>query len=226
MDARPFERRQVLDLEASIPGPAGDHNGTGPDPFIVRETDPEPLAIAAVLSFETHHLVRYRHLGAELLCLVEGAGHQRHPTDAGREPQVVLDPRRSPRLPPECAAIEHDDGQAFRCAVDGRGQTGRSGADDRQVVHTGRIDGPYETETPRELDLARIPQHAAVRAEHDRQLLRIDVEALDECPRARVGVGVDLMVWMAVACEESGQPQHVGISSMPDDHRSADAALE
>ncbi len=43
------------------------------------------------------------------------------------------------------------------------------------------------------------------------------MEALDERPRARVGVGIDLLLWMAVAREESGQPQHVGISGMPDE---------
>ncbi len=226
MDARPFECCNGLDLEATIPGAAGDHDGARPDPFAVRETEHEPRAIAVVVALETGHFVRYRHLGSELLCLIEGAGHQRHPADAGREPEIVLDPCRRPRLASERAAIEHDDGQAFRCAVDGCREACRSGTDDREVVRPRRIDRADEAEAACELGLARVLEDAAVRAEHDRQLRRIDVEPLDEGSRARVGAGIELLVRMAVPREESSQPQHVAGSRATDDHRSAHAALQ
>jgi hypothetical protein len=51
------------------------------------------------------------------------------------------------------------------------------------------------------------------------------VEFLDQGPRACVGVGVELLVWMATSREEPGQPQHVGMPRAPDEHRSADAGL-
>ena len=85
---------------------------------------------------------------------------------------------------------------------------------------------PDEAEAPRELDLARIPQQRPFGQSTIGSSSASDVEALDERPRARVGVGVESWCGCPFRDEESGKPQHVGVSGPPDDHRSADAALE
>jgi hypothetical protein len=48
-----------------------------------------------------------RDLDAEFQCLVEGAAGERHAGDAGRETEIVLDPRRSAGLPAERLLVEH-----------------------------------------------------------------------------------------------------------------------
>ena len=73
-------------------------------------------------------------LGAEPARLLQRAARELVPGHAGREAEVVLDPRRRPGLPAGRLALDHDRPQALRRAVDGRGQPGRTGADDHGVV--------------------------------------------------------------------------------------------
>ena len=227
VDARALERREILDLEAAIPGAARDHDGARPDPLAVREPQLEARAVAVALRCEPHDLVRDRHLGAELLRLVEGARHQRHAGDAGREPQVVLDPRGRARLAAERAAVEHDDRQPFRRAVDRGSEPRRSGADDRDVVHLGRIDRLERGRgsgraRPRSDCAASRPFGQSTIGSSDGSTWKRSMSVRAH----RVGVGIELLVRVPVAREKSGQPQHVGMVRTADDHRSADAALE
>ena len=87
---------------------------------------------------EARRLVGDRHLGSEFLRLIVGARHQRHAGDAGREAEIVFDPRRRAGLAAERAAIEHEDRQSFRRRIDGRGKPGRSGTDNDDIVETVR----------------------------------------------------------------------------------------
>src|SRR5207247_1525759 len=89
-----------------------------------------------------------------------------------------------------------------------------------------RIDGSHEAEAARELDLARVPEHPSVRAEDDRQRPRLDAESLEQGLRAGVAVGVERVVRMPVAREESCQPKHVAVAGVADDQRARDGALE
>ena len=84
------------------------------------------------------------HLGAELLRLHEGAPGQRLAGNAGRESQVVLDARAGAGLAAERARVEHDDRKAFGSRIDGGGETGGPGADDRDIEDAvGVIDAPH-----------------------------------------------------------------------------------
>jgi len=69
------------------------------------------------------------------------------------------------------------------------GKAGRSGADDDHVINRLRIDRFDEADAARELVLARIAQEVSVGTDDDRQFARIDVEALDQRLRARIGFG-------------------------------------
>jgi hypothetical protein len=48
------------------------------------------------------------------------------------------------------------------------------------VIDTTGIDRPHQPHATGEFSLARIAQQLSARAQHDRQLTRIDLKALDE----------------------------------------------
>src|SRR5438477_357827 len=80
---------------------------------------------------------RYR----DMLCsrLLERAAGELVAGDAGREAEVVLDPRGCPRLAARRLTLDHDRRQAFRRPVDRGREAGRPGAHDHHVV--GRVLG-------------------------------------------------------------------------------------
>ena len=89
-----------------------------------------------------------------------------------------------------------------------------------------RIDRPHQPDTARELDLAGITQQLPGRAQNDRQLARIDVEALDQRLRLRIGLGVQSLTRMAVAREKALEAEHIAARGIADDHRPAGSGLE
>ncbi len=94
------------------------------------------------------------------------------------------------------------------------------------VVDPIGIDRPDQADAAGELVLAGIAQQLAVRAQHDRQLPGVDVEALDQRLRLRIGLGIERLVRMAVAGQETLQPQHVAVLGAADDHRPAGPGLD
>ena len=87
-------------------------------------TRPDPLAggqqhmARVVAALEPHRLVRDRQLDSEFLRLAVGPAHQRHAGNAGREAEIIFDPRRRARLPAERAAVDRQHRQPFRAGVD------------------------------------------------------------------------------------------------------------
>ena len=73
-------------------------------------------------------------LGAEALRLLQRPPRQLVAGDAGREPEVVLDPRRRARLPARRLALDHDRAQSLGGAVHRRREAGRPSSDDHRVV--------------------------------------------------------------------------------------------
>ena len=73
-------------------------------------------------------------LGAESLCLLEGAYRERFSGHTGGEAEVVLDLGRRAGLATGCLALDHDRLEALGGAVHGRGQPGGATADDHGVV--------------------------------------------------------------------------------------------
>ncbi len=171
-------------------------------------------------------LGRDRHLGAELLRLRVGATHQRHAGDAGREAEIVLDPGRGAGLAAEGAAVENQRGKPFRSGVDRGREPGRPRSHDRHVIDAIRIDRPDKPDAAGKLGLARIAQQLPVRTQHDRQLSRIDMEALDQRLRLGVVLGIKPQMRMTIAAEEAFEPEHVAVLGPTDDHRSAAAGLD
>src|SRR5260370_34341902 len=101
----------------------------------------------------------------------------------------------------------------------GGGKPRRPGADDRHVIEAVRIDRPHQPDTAGELDLAGVTQQLPGRAQNDRQLARIDLEALDQRLRLRIGLGVQSLTRMAVAREKTLEAEHIAALGIADDHR-------
>ncbi len=165
------------------------------------------------------HLVRDGQVGAELLGLVVGAGHQGHARDAGGEAQIVLDPRRGPGLSAERPGVQHQHRQAFRGGVDGGGQAGGTSADHGHVVDVVRIQVADHADAARQLGVGWMAQDLAAGAEHDRQLGLVDREPLDQHLGAVDGVGIQMPVGMAVAGQEARQADDLAVGGPADDHR-------
>ena len=64
------------------------------------------------------------------------------------------------------------------------------------------------------------------RAQHDRQLTGVDVEAFDQCLGFPIGLWIQPLMRMAVAAEKAFQPKHVAVLGAADNHGSAGPRLE
>ena len=110
MDRRAFELLEPLDIQPPIARAGRDHDGARLGPLAGWQ-----LHVARIVAaFELHRLVGDRDLDPELLRLAEGAAHQRHAGNAGREAEIILDPRRGAGLPAERAAVDRKHGKPFR----------------------------------------------------------------------------------------------------------------
>ena len=114
-------------------------------------------------------LERHDQLRAEPLRLSHSPPGQLAAADAGRKPEIVLDPRTAARLPARRMAIEQQGPQPFRGAVHSGRQPRRAGADNHQVVQReGR--GQRAAETLGDVTRLGIAQHRAVLEEQRREL--------------------------------------------------------
>jgi hypothetical protein len=116
--------------------------------------------------------------------------------------------------------------EPFGSGIDRGGQPGGAGADDDHVVDPVGIERLDQPEAAGERGIGRPPQQVAARAQHDRQLVLVDVEAFEQRPRGTVLVGVEADVGMAVAAQEILQPVQRGIAAVADQHRPAALAFE
>ena len=89
MNARTFERRQIIEREPPVTCPARNNDRTSADVFVIGQTQQELIRVRV----HAHDRLRYRHLDTEFLRLVVGAGHQGHAADPGGEAEVVFDAR-------------------------------------------------------------------------------------------------------------------------------------
>ncbi len=177
-----------------------------------------------VVTAEIGDLFGDRDFGTEFLRLVEGARRQRNAGDAGRETEIVLDARRGAGLTSEGTTIDQDDTEAFGRGIHSGAQSGWARADDRHIVQLQRVELADHAETARELILAGIAQQLAVGAKNDRQLLLLDVKAVEQRPRLGVDVGTKDCVGMAVAVQEVGESRMTSaFISATDDDRAAGA---
>ena len=118
MDTRALECLQILDAEPAIAGTASDNHRAGSGALVIGQVQLERLLDSVARRHKTDRLGWNRYVSPELLCLVVGAGHQRHTGDTGWKSQIVLNPRRGARLASEGTTIGDKHGKPFRRRVD------------------------------------------------------------------------------------------------------------
>src|SRR5258708_4057978 len=226
MHARAFEDFKVRDGWSPVARSAGDDDRARTGAFAVGKIEDETAVVWIARGIKTDHLIWDRHLYPKFLCLVVRAGHQSHAGDAARKSQIVLDPCRGTSLTAERAAVEHQRAEPFRSRIDCGPEACRTSTHDHRVVDTAGIDRPDQPDATGEFSLARIAQQLSARAQHDRQLTRIDVKALDERFGLWIGFGIEALMRMSVAAEKALQTKHVAVLSTADDHRPARPRLQ
>ena len=146
---------------------------------------------------------------AELLRLHERPLREVGAGDAGREAEVVLDPRAGAGLPAGRDPVDAQRSQSLGCAVHCGGEPGRSAADDDEVeAAIGQVpDG--QAEVLGEHAWGRPAQHRS-RHDHDRELGRGHAGVAQQSVDRTVVVGVDPLVRDAGAGEELSDALRVG----------------
>ena len=109
----------------------------------------------------------------------------------------------------------------FRAGVDCGGETGRTGSNNGNIIDQVRVDRPHQADTAGKLVFAWIAEQLTVRAQYDRQLTGIDVEALYQRFGLGVGLWIERLLRLAIAPKKIRQPQHIPIVCMADDYRAA-----
>ena len=136
--------------------------------------------------------------GAELLRLDRRPRRQVLPGDAGREPEVVLDPRAGAGLTADGDGVDRQRAQPLGRGVHRGRQPSRPGTDDDHVVATIRKCVDRHPELLGQLT-GRRPLEQTALGDGDRQVGRRDVEPVEEGDDVGVGVGIDPVVGQAVA---------------------------
>ena len=140
--ARALEVLEPRYVELAVARPGGDEEGARRDlPGVVVADH-----VLAVALLEARRRARHVDLGAELLRLDRPALGQLGAGDPGGEAEVVLDPRGGGGLAADGDGVEQDRRETLRCAVDGRGDPGRTGADDDEVHRGHRSARELETD--------------------------------------------------------------------------------
>ena len=122
VDAHLLEVLRARHVEPAVPGAGGDdHQGAGHGGSVA-----EPHRVLAVVPLDGRGLGGHGELGAELPRLEHRPLREFGAGDAGREAEVVLDPRRGPGLASGGGAVQDDDPQAFRGPVHGGGHARRA----------------------------------------------------------------------------------------------------
>lgn len=118
----------------------------------------ELKALAPGLYRNSGHFERREKLSAKPLRLRQRAACQFAAADVDGKAEIVLNPRTGACLPAGRVSVEQQSPQSFRCAVHRCGETGRSGADDYQVID---VEGSREraAKALRYLARLRVTQH-------------------------------------------------------------------
>ena len=186
VDARAGEPLDVVGAQRAPARAGGHHDRAGERVLPVVEVDPhEPLVAAR----ELDGAVEAREDGVEAACLERRLACQLGAGDAGREAEVVLDPRAGAGLPAGRPRLGDERPQPLGAAVHRGREPGRPAAEHDQVEPLA-VDLRPQAELAGDLRRRRVAQHGGV-ADQDRRLLARDLEPVEH--RGAVLVGVDVV---------------------------------
>ena len=128
---------------------------------------------------------------AELLRLQRRSRGQLVTREAGRKAEIVFDPSRGTRLPPERRVLGERRAQAFRRAVHGCRESRGTGADHEQVALGGVVlECRRQAECAQQPPGAAIPEQVAAGNDDDRQVRGLHVKFAQQ----RLGLGRPLQL--------------------------------
>src|SRR6516225_5833192 len=132
----------------------------------------------------------------------------------------------APAWPPKAAAIRHQRRQALGSCIHRGGETRWAGADDNDVIDLVRVDRFDEPDAAGEFDIARIAQQLSIGTKNDRQFASVDMKAIDQGLRTRIGLWVEPLMRVPVAGKKALEAQNIGMIRAADDHRPAGTPIE
>jgi hypothetical protein len=223
-DAAPLEPRDIGNRRVAITRAAGDHNRARLNALaalrLQRERAVDACAVERLDGDRNHHI------GAEFLCLNEGAGGKRLAAYSGRKAKVIFDPRACARLAAESPSVENRNRQAFGAGVDcGREACGPR-AYHRDVIDKIRAPRGRHTDPTREDLLGRIAEHRAVWTDHQRQSARDIGIVADHLFGLGVSGRIEQVVRIAIPGEKALNPDYVRGAGRADQDGAGGATLK
>ncbi len=186
VDAASVVSLAVFRRQLAVAGTGGEDDGFGVDFGAVVQREHlvrAAMAVAVDIAFEARDGAGVAECRAELAGLQDRLLGQFVATDAGGEAEIVLDLRAGPRLSAGRVLVDHEGVEPFAGPVDRRGQSGRTTADNDQVVAVFEL-RPKPDFLGDQLDV-RLATNA-VPADQDRQLVAPDAEPFEQCGRLLV----------------------------------------
>ena len=168
---------------------------------------------------------RDHHVCAEFLRLIVGAPGERLPRNASWESEIVFDPRARSGLPAEMPRIEHCHRQTLGRRIHRSCKSGGTAADNGDVVELVLGRAADHSHRIREFGFRGIAQHGAIRTHHQRQVGRRWRITCHQFGGVFVRGGIEHVIRIAVARQESLQPHQIGKRWRADQHRPANSAL-
>ncbi len=142
--------------------------------------------------------------------------------ETGRKAQVVLDAHAAAGLPARRRALEDYGIQSFGCAVDGGGETRRSGAHDREVVHRA-LESLADADGIGEIPVRRVAKHV-LGTDDDRRFGFGDAEVPEELIDVGIGLEVSPGEEHQVLGQEVPDAERIGRIARTDDAKAGERA--
>ena len=213
--AGPLEALESIDGQAAVPGAGRNHDGPTVQPLAAGELDDVMAAVNRQATCNHGNAAT----GPEPLRLQRGALGEIGAGDPRGEPEVVLDSRRSARLPAEGDGIDQDRAEALGRGVNRGAESGGSRPDDHGVRQPRR--GPHGPEVQRLSELSvRGIAHRERAAEQQWRVGRSDADLAEQRLGLRIALDVEECVRYPVAGKELVQPPRVGRQPRSDEPQS------
>ena len=216
-DAGAVQPRAAVDRQLAVGGAGGEDDGARRQFVAAVEGDD----VAAVFVAQAEGALGDRGAQAEPARLRDRPLGQLGAGDAGREAEVVLDPRRGARLAAERGRVDHHRREPLGRRVDGGAEAARAAADDQRVPgFFRRLVRGAQVERGRRLEDRRRAQHLVAGGQH-RQVVLGERPAVGRRRRQVGAVEVDEAVRHPVAGEELAQVARPRVAAVADQPRAA-----
>ena len=176
------------------------------------------MAYGRLLASQARGAFRDDHLRAEFLGLAECARRELLSRDPGGKAEVVFDAHAGAGLTAGRVRFDHQHVETFRRGIHRGAETGRTRADDHDVadVTLVDVDGLVEADAVGDLRVGRIPEDRFAAADHDRDVVRGDLPAIEDSCETSSRIEVEIGSRDArCATETPGPPAFAASTASP-----------